>query len=241
MAKQPESRLQKKIQDALREKFPGIFLFKMWGSPFVPAGLPDLIINYRGRFIALEVKLPRKSSKPSDIQIKTIERIRRSGGVAGIVRSVEEALWYVEASTKLKWVTEDPKNGCWETEVYRKVAVIQRKRYRLYQVYHLLFNGPIPPGMQVCHSCDNPYCVNPEHLWVGTHHDNHRDKMNKGRHNNGRSPGELNGSSKLTQSQVDEIRARYSPRKVTMEQLAREYGVAKSTISFIVKRVSWKA
>lgn len=240
MAKQPESRMQKKIQEALKRGFPGLYIFKMWGGPFTPAGIPDLICCFRGRFIALEVKLPHKSSKPSDIQLKTIDRIREAGGIAAVVRSVEEACWWVEASTKLSSFKENPSTGCWETEVYRKVAVISGKRYRLYQLLYLMFKGPITPGLQVCHSCDNPFCVNPDHLWLGTHHDNHNDKMKKGRHRNGVSPGELNGSAKLTRAQVDEIRKRYIPRKVTMAQLAREYGVAKSQISFIVKGKAWK-
>lgn len=240
MAKQPESRLQKRIQEHLKKRFPGIYIFKMWGGPFTPAGIPDLIANYRGRFIALEVKLPKAQSKPSEIQLKTIEKIKASGGIAAVVRSTEEAAWYVEASTKLHQCVENPQTGCWETEVYRKVAVIHRKRYRLYQLYYILFKGGLTPGLQVCHSCDNPFCVNPDHLWEGSHQDNHEDKVKKGRHRNGASPGELNGSAKLSRAQVEEIRFRYIPRKVTMDQLAREYGVAKSQISFIIKGKAWR-
>jgi hypothetical protein len=240
MASQPESRLQKKIQKHLKKVFPGIYLFKMWGGPFTPAGVPDLLCCYRGRFIALEVKLPKKSSKPSEIQLKTIEIIKAAGGIAAVVRSVEEACWYVEASTKLKDLRVDPATDCWETNVYRKVAIIQGKRYRLYQLYYLLFVGAIAEGMHICHKCDNPFCVNPSHLWQGTHLQNHQDKMTKGRHNYKAHPGEANGSAKLTLTQVKEIRSKYVPRVVTMDSLAREYGVAKSQISFIIKGKAWK-
>ena len=61
-------------------------------------------------------------------------------------------------------------------------------------------NGPIPPGMEVCHVCDNPPCVNLEHLWLGTRSDNRRDCIVKGRHN----------TTILTEANVREIRRRYS-------------------------------
>lgn len=98
MAKQPESRLQKKIQDRLRREVGG-WWFKQHGGPFTPAGIPDLIGCVEGLFFALEVKLPRKSSKPSAIQLETIRDIViKGGGVATIVRSEEEALDVVTAA-----------------------------------------------------------------------------------------------------------------------------------------------
>ena len=65
----------------------------MWGGPFTPAGIPDLIGCVDGLFFALEVKLPKKSSKPSGIQLETIRDIAmKGGGVATIVRSEKEAV-----------------------------------------------------------------------------------------------------------------------------------------------------
>lgn len=91
MSKQPESRLQKSIQDHLRKSVGG-WWFKVWGGPFTPAGIPDLIGCVDGMFFALEVKLPKKSSKPLAIQLETIRDIvMKGGGVATIVRSKEEA------------------------------------------------------------------------------------------------------------------------------------------------------
>lgn len=96
MAKQPESRLQQAIQKAIRKKYPDVFMFKHWGGPFSPAGIPDLIICLRGHFVAFEVKLPKDQSKPSRIQLETIDDIRRAGGCARIVRSIDEALAWLE-------------------------------------------------------------------------------------------------------------------------------------------------
>jgi hypothetical protein len=66
-----------------------------------------------------------------------------------------------------------------------------------------LFRGQVPDGMHVCHHCDNPRCVNPEHLFIGTDLDNSQDKMRKGRHT--ASPGESNGRAKITDAQAETI------------------------------------
>jgi len=100
-----------------------------------------------------------------------------------------------------------------------------------------LTRGPIPEGLCVLHKCDNPPCVNPEHLWVGTHTDNMRDMMSKGRHV--AHPGEANGSAKLTPEQVRDIRRRYVPRKVSLRSLAEKYHVSESLVHALVTRRLW--
>lgn len=108
-----------------------------------------------------------------------------------------------------------------------------------------LTNGPIPKGMCVCHKCDVRACVNPEHLFVGTHSDNERDKLAKGRavipltrvfgDRNGsrthpesrpRGANHSRGRAKLTWSLVAEIRSREESNR----ELAVEYGVRRQTI-----------
>lgn len=89
--KQPETRLQQKIQKRLNATVGG-WWFKVWGGPFQVAGVPDLIGCVEGMFFALEVKLPKSSSKPSLIQLEVIRDIVwKGGGVATIVRSEDEA------------------------------------------------------------------------------------------------------------------------------------------------------
>lgn len=87
----------------------------------------------------------------------------------------------------------------------------------------------IPPSLSVCHRCDNPPCVNPAHLFVGTNTDNVRDSVRK--HRDGRR-------RKLTDQQVDEIRrARASGERLLA--LANRYGVTETTISYIARRLQW--
>ena len=87
--------------------------------------------------------------------------------------------------------------------------------------------GPIPDGLFVCHECDNRRCVNPAHLWVGTHQDNMDDMIRKGReaHNIGMFAGEKCYKAKLTWDQVGKIRSEYIPYKMSAQKLADKYGV----------------
>lgn len=89
---QPESRLQRKIQDEIRKH--GGFVFKVHGGPMMMTGLPDLIVCWHGLFIGLEVKMPGNDA--STIQRLRGQQIREAGGRAYIVRSVQEALDVLE-------------------------------------------------------------------------------------------------------------------------------------------------
>lgn len=111
-----------------------------------------------------------------------------------------------------------------------------RRKWPAHRVMFERENGPIPNGMFVCHSCDNPPCINPDHLFLGDACDNMRDASRKGRLTGPR--GERAPAAKLKTDQVLTIRARWAggePRKV----LAAEYGVDHRTIWRIVKRRAW--
>lgn len=101
-----------------------------------------------------------------------------------------------------------------------------------------LANGPVPPGLQVLHTCDNPPCCNPKHLFAGTTQRNMQDKVSKGR----QTTGESHPDAKLTVEIVAKIRARYNPYNKTDGQraLAREFGVRHYAISRIVRGDTWK-
>ena len=87
----------------------------------------------------------------------------------------------------------DSETGCWEWQRvknsmgYGQMTVDKRMVYA-HRVYWSRVNGPIPEGMCILHRCDNPGCVNPEHLWVGTQKDNQQDMVRKGRWRTGVHP-----------------------------------------------------
>ena len=99
--------------------------------------------------------------------------------------------------------------------------------------------GHHPGNLCVCHHCDRPVCVNPSHLFLGTHKDNMQDSVCKGRKDRVNS-GESHGASKLTEDQVCEIRARYEAGGVFQRELATEYGVCRASVGLIVQRKNWK-
>lgn len=97
-------------------------------------------------------------------------------------------------------------------------------------------HGPIPHGLCVLHRCDNPPCVNPAHLFLGTRGDNNRDAASKGRTRSGsQHPG-----AKLTEDDVRAIRARSAAGELGTE-LARAFGVTPQLISYIIRGRIWKS
>lgn len=106
---------------------------------------------------------------------------------------------------------------------------------RAHRFSYELHLGTIPAGMKVLHRCDTPACVNPDHLFLGTHADNSKDKVSKGRH----AVGERFPHAKLTAALVLEIRDLFS-QGVPKTELADRYGVGVNAISRVVTRQTWK-
>jgi HNH endonuclease len=99
------------------------------------------------------------------------------------------------------------------------------------------FNGLIPARLFVCHHCDVPACVNPEHLFLGTHQDNMRDAANKGRHRNPVMSGSKHPASKLTEEDVLEIRRRTDMPTIA---LIKAFMSSKANISKIKTHKVWR-
>lgn len=93
------------------------------------------------------------------------------------------------------------------------------------------------PTGDVLHTCDNPVCCNPNHLFLGTHADNMSDMVRKGR--SSRKFGEANGRAVLTSEQVRVIRATYAAGGISQQALANQFGVHQTAISKIVRHISW--
>ena len=107
-------------------------------------------------------------------------------------------------------------------------------------VYELVI-GPIASGLCVCHHCDNPPCVNPSHLFVGTKADNSADMVRKGRCKSRGLGGEASGSHILTAKQVRKIRDLYArPEGVNQAALARQYGVSEGAIRDVTHHRTWR-
>src|ERR1700733_786773 len=129
--------------------------------------------------------------------------------------------------------TPDKFYGCFRYEDSAQLA---------HRVAWMLTKGDIPDGMEVLHSCDNPPCVNPAHLFLGTHGDNMRDCWTKGR---GRIPksdnkGSKHGNAKLNERKVLKMRSMAATGDFTYTQLAEIFGVHRMNVSCIVRRKTWR-
>ncbi len=108
-----------------------------------------------------------------------------------------------------------------------------------HRIAYIIARGPIPDGTEVCHNCpggDDPRCVNPAHLFLGTHQDNMTDRDRKGRR---QAVGAKNGSTKLTEAQVREIYRRNHAGE-NCAALAREFGVYRTVTWAIATGKTWQ-
>ncbi len=159
------------------------------------------------------------------------------------------------------WAKVNKSDGCWEwaastnNKGYGQLMIqpgeiFETKRPVLAHRFSWMIHfGEIPDGLSVCHKCDNPQCVNPNHLFLGTHADNMHDMIRKGKgpqnqpnvmhtHPEKRHWGERNGQAKLTAKQVRDIRVGFQ-LGYSMSELGNLYGVTRHAIGRIVRRQAW--
>lgn len=147
-------------------------------------------------------------------------------------------------------VAKAPDNECWcwqsavNGDSYGLIS-INGRAVLTHRLAWIIANGEIPYGLQVLHHCDNPPCCNPSHLWTGTHEDNHRDKIEKGRHAHGAnhalnvSHGENHYMAVLTVEKVTDIKARWRKGERAAD-IAKAHAVSLSCVKGVVYRQSWK-
>lgn len=134
---------------------------------------------------------------------------------------------------------EKTESGCWvwtrgrHGKGYGLFHVPGKTIQKTHRVSWEMHNGEIPDGLHVLHRCDNPPCVNPEHLFLGTNQDNVDDKVAKGRLRVQR--GSSSGVARLTEDQVVAIRADGRFQR----EIAETYGIAQTTVSAIKRRQNW--
>lgn len=142
-----------------------------------------------------KIRLALAGRKLSDEHKKSISE-GQMGLLKGIPKSKEHRQKLSEANRKFseknkisfhELYTKEPMSGCWLWTGsffangygrFKEIGVTGQKAHRRSYEIH---KGKIPEGMYVCHSCDNPPCVNPDHLWLGTNSDNMKDMVRKGR------------------------------------------------------------
>lgn len=164
-------------------------------------------------------------------------------------RPLDEAILSPEVLRRF-WKFVQVTEGCWSwvgstiNGTYGQIKIAGRI-YASHRISWVIHNGSIPRNRLVCHHCDNPNCVRPDHLFIGTHNDNMNDMDRKSRRvmppmESLSSPGESNPNARLKRENIITIREllrKGAPQKT----VARFFGVSQFAISLIYRRKLWSS
>jgi hypothetical protein len=178
--------------------------------------------------------------------------------VAGVA-FYRSAMQFTEKDIARFWSKVDKStepNGCWLWMAGKTFGGYGRfwngeRKVMAHRFAYELTVGAIPDDYDICHNCDNPTCCNPTHLFTGTKTDNIQDAKRKNRlatgmrngrytHPESSARGSQNPRTKLTPALVIAIRSDHVLGNMTLRKLAIRYGVAKTTIRMVIKRITWK-
>lgn len=142
-----------------------------------------------------------------------------------------------------KW--RNTESGCWVWVGARKPTgygnFFLNGRYEVaHRASWLIYKGEIPSGYLVCHRCDNPSCVNPDHLFLGTPKENMEDMKEKGRAKGIAAGGENHPVSKLSDGDVIKMRRMRNKSGLTLQRIADHFCVSAATVSLVCRRKIWK-
>jgi len=135
----------------------------------------------------------------------------------------------------------EPNTGCWlwtgctNQNGYGSISASKRKSMLAHRAAYVTYKGPIPLGMCVCHTCDTPLCVNPDHLFLGTVGDNVRDRDEKGRVQR----GERHVRAKLDRTQVAVLREAFH-LGFSRKKIRTYFKISKSACWQIINNQTWK-
>lgn len=143
-----------------------------------------------------------------------------------------------------KFTYINTRTGCWEWQKYKNelgygYTSYRGKQLKAHRVSWIVFRGEIPSGVCVLHKCDNPKCVNPDHLYLGSMKDNVRDMMERGRNGYGVMDGMKQHNAKFTNEDVLWIRAQECTWE-NCKEFALKFGASPHTIWNIFRRKTWK-
>lgn len=165
-------------------------------------------------------------------------RMRRHGDPTAIMNAdrtlniaerLEHAGWTVTAS------------GCWEfngsrRHGYGQIALAGKRNEIASRAAYMAWVGPIEAGLFVCHRCDNPPCINPAHLFLGSHDENVQDCVSKSRNVH----GVRQWKSKLTDEDARGVRETYATGLYTQRQVGEMFGIVQTTVSAVITGKHWK-